>query len=328
MGSKSSKKKPEPKTSTIAEKGIEWARKEETVLDETANVYKMTLEAKFVELMKSLGDTKGDGFDKDMLWKLFRTDFKLDISSTVFDKLFNLMDCDGNGTVDQHEFTVTMCFLLQKGSAHDNVELAYNLFDTNKDGSISKSEFSEMISAILGPRLKNILEIPGGRESFKQFVAQEYATELFEYYEEMEDLKKQYLETGIPTSIADSVITTYINVDSELQINISANEREAILAKVNEIKEKDGDKVPYEVFKPALLTSIGLLEQGALVRFKLAIKEPPYEMFTMRAWDICELGADDTMTLEKFKEFCNKTPNLFSFLDELSEELEYDLMKA
>mmetsp|Transcript_6832 Transcript_6832/g.8629 ORF Transcript_6832/g.8629 Transcript_6832/m.8629 type:complete len:365 (-) Transcript_6832:159-1253(-) len=310
----------------IAEKGIAWEAKEAAILDKEATAYKLTLEYKFHDLLRNM-ESSANALDKTQLYHLFNEDFKLDISDDLFEKLFNLMDCDGNGTVDEQEFAVTMCFLLHKGSAHDKIELAYKLFDTNKDGSISKREFSDMISSILGPHLKNIVEIPGGKESFKAFVEKEMAGELFSYYEEISDQKKTYGEDGIPMNIAENIVDMYIKVDSDMQVNISADQREEIEKSIKKGKEEDADKVPFSVFQPSFMETISLLETGPLPRFKKAIKTPPYEIFTTRAWNICDLEEKEDMSLEKFKEFSEKTPNLFQFLEELTEELEYDLFK-
>jgi Ca2+-binding EF-hand superfamily protein len=62
--------------------------------------------------------------------------------------------------VSYQEFTVAMLFMLYRGSADDNVDVAFKMFDTNRSGSISKAEFNDMICSIIGVRLSTVLDNP------------------------------------------------------------------------------------------------------------------------------------------------------------------------
>lgn len=261
------------------------------------------------------------GVSKKELKKHFRK-MKIKIEPAVFEKIYELMDADKDGTIDENEFCVTMCYFLHHGiGSNDKIELAYKLFDTNHDGDISKREFSDMISTVIGNRVETILAIQKGRDIFHKYITSELSQELLIFYEEMMQVKEECKESGIPIGKAQGLVENYIEVESEQQVNISDDEREAIIEAVK-AAGTDGDEfVKLSTFDRAILEAKTMIENGPLMRFRQKIKEEPYDIFAAVAWEELGKAPDDTLTLEDFKKWTSMTPGLFDFLDQVSAEV-------
>jgi len=307
--------------------GESWKEKEASTLDRSD---KINLELKFRALLKRSKTENRSGFTKKELKVMFTQDFGIDIADDVFNKLFNLMDCDGNGFIDETEFAVTMCYLLHKGSTRDKRDLAYRLFDTNKDGAISKREFSEMMSTIFPSRLKPLLKVPAARQAYERFVEKELAGENLRFYIDISRIRSEFSETGVPSNIATSVIGNYIANNGEDQINISSVEREKIIEALS-VADVRGDNVPCDIFDNPLSEITDMLERGSLIRFKKAVRTDS-TIFTDLAWEVAGLKPYEKMSLTVFRRYTEQTPNLFQFLEdlknELQEELNYDLRQS
>ncbi|XP_038615181.1 calsenilin isoform X2 [Tachyglossus aculeatus] len=61
--------------------------------------------------------------------------------------LFNAFDADGNGAIHFEDFVVGLSVLL-RGTVHEKLKWAFNLYDINKDGYITKEEMLAIMKSI------------------------------------------------------------------------------------------------------------------------------------------------------------------------------------
>ncbi|XP_037663648.1 calsenilin isoform X1 [Choloepus didactylus] len=61
--------------------------------------------------------------------------------------LFNAFDADGNGAIRFEDFVVGLSILL-RGTVHEKLRWAFNLYDINKDGFITKEEMLAVVKSI------------------------------------------------------------------------------------------------------------------------------------------------------------------------------------
>ncbi|XP_070429676.1 calsenilin isoform X2 [Equus przewalskii] len=61
--------------------------------------------------------------------------------------LFNAFDADGNGAIRFEDFVVGLSILL-RGTVHEKLKWAFNLYDINKDGYITKEEMLAIMKSI------------------------------------------------------------------------------------------------------------------------------------------------------------------------------------
>lgn len=62
--------------------------------------------------------------------------------------LFNSFDRNGDGVVDCDEFVASMCVMLHPEELEQQVGLAFNAYDLNKDGMLTKAELTRVIRAM------------------------------------------------------------------------------------------------------------------------------------------------------------------------------------
>lgn len=80
--------------------------------------------------------------------------FKEGVSSLAFeddafvDRVFELLDDDGSGTVEWEEFVNTVnC--LETGSTHDKLNFCFRVYDRDENGSIERQELHDMFTSML-----------------------------------------------------------------------------------------------------------------------------------------------------------------------------------
>ncbi|XP_036162682.1 calsenilin isoform X4 [Myotis myotis] len=85
-------------------------------------------------------------FTKMELQSLYRG-FKNGDATTYAHFLFNAFDADGNGAICFEDFVVGLSILL-RGTVQEKLKWAFNLYDINKDGYITKEEMLAIMKSI------------------------------------------------------------------------------------------------------------------------------------------------------------------------------------
>ncbi|CAK9010471.1 Lysophosphatidylcholine acyltransferase 2 (LPC acyltransferase 2) (LPCAT-2) (LysoPC acyltransferase 2) (1-acylglycerol-3-phosphate O-acyltransferase 11) (1-AGP acyltransferase 11) (1-AGPAT 11) (1-acylglycerophosphocholine O-acyltransferase) (1-alkenylglycerophosphocholine O-acyltransferase) (1-alkylglycerophosphocholine O-acetyltransferase) (Acetyl-CoA:lyso-platelet-activating factor acetyltransferase) (Acetyl-CoA:lyso-PAF acetyltransferase) (Lyso-PAF acetyltransferase) (LysoPAFAT) (Acyltransferase-like 1) [Durusdinium trenchii] len=328
-----------PGTAPVVEKQKNWLKEEQSSLVKLHKNEAMDVESKFKEIIQRMGHKVAEAgraraaldpseaaeetelkVEKSELRKIF-AEMGIMFEEEVFEKLYVLFDADNDGMIDVVEFTVTFCFLMYRGSAKDKVELAFRLFDTNRNGSISRREFNDMIAAVIGNRLKNVLAIARGRQAFQEFLEKEFADELLRFVDAVEYLHgKSKRSHTMSYAFAEALLDQYLRTGAKDEINVSDKVRKLCHERLEQ--HKGEEEVPIYIFDEAADEVLHLMEAGPLPRFKAKLRESN-EMFADTAWK--EMGLDpekDDMTLEMFRAWTEKTPGLFNFFDELHDALE------
>lgn len=64
--------------------------------------------------------------------------------------LFNSFDKNGDGTIDQREFITGMAVMLHPDDTDEQITMAFDAYDTNKDGKLQLEELERVILALFG----------------------------------------------------------------------------------------------------------------------------------------------------------------------------------
>ncbi|GBG34427.1 Calcineurin subunit B [Hondaea fermentalgiana] len=295
----------------VKQKQLQNLAREKRAIDRQHSQAAADLEAKFKALVN--GDHGKDEMDKTQMRKAFKA-MGIKVEPELFSKLWMFFDADQNGSINAQEFVVTFCVLTYRGSAQDNVELAFRLFDTNRDGSISRREFNDMIAAVLGTRLRNVLNVELGRECFEDYLKSEVADELLRFVDAVEYLADEP-STSFSRDYADSLWDQYLAVGATDQVNVSDTVRNKCMAEISACGDGD-DAVPASIFHDAAREAVALIEDGPLPRFKDKLRGS-YSLFADRVWEDVGLDSSESMSEDQFRDWVNRTPGIFRFLDDL-----------
>ncbi|KAM4803568.1 calsenilin isoform X3 [Urocitellus parryii] len=77
--------------------------------------------------------------DEDTFKLIYSQFFPQGDATTYAHFLFNAFDADGNGAIRFEDFVVGLSILL-RGTVHEKLKWAFNLYDINKDGYITKEK--------------------------------------------------------------------------------------------------------------------------------------------------------------------------------------------
>ncbi|KAG8509690.1 Calsenilin [Galemys pyrenaicus] len=85
--------------------------------------------------------------DEDTFKLIYSQFFPQGDATTYAHFLFNAFDADGNGAIHFEDFVVGLSVLL-RGTVHEKLKWAFNLYDINKDGYITKEEMLAIMKSI------------------------------------------------------------------------------------------------------------------------------------------------------------------------------------
>ncbi|CAL9700672.1 unnamed protein product [Knipowitschia caucasica] len=85
--------------------------------------------------------------DEETFKNIYSQFFPQGDSSTYAHFLFDAFDTQNNGSVNFEDFVVSLSIIL-RGSAEDKLSWAFNLYDINKDGCITREEMTDIMNSI------------------------------------------------------------------------------------------------------------------------------------------------------------------------------------
>ncbi|XP_008252105.1 calsenilin isoform X3 [Oryctolagus cuniculus] len=109
--------------------------------------------------------------DEDTFKLIYSQFFPQGDATTYAHFLFNAFDADGNGSIRFEDFVVGLSILL-RGTVHEKLKWAFNLYDINKDGYITKEEMLAIMKSIydmMGRHTYPVLREDAPREHVERF---------------------------------------------------------------------------------------------------------------------------------------------------------------
>uniref|UniRef100_A0A3Q3JUN3 EF-hand domain-containing protein n=1 Tax=Monopterus albus TaxID=43700 RepID=A0A3Q3JUN3_MONAL len=124
----------------------------------------------------------------------------------ALEELFALFDRNGDGTIDFREYVIGVTILCRPANTQDVLQMAFQLFDIDEDGKITREEFTSLLRSALGVSDLNMAklfkEIDADGSGFITFTFAtthpEYA-KLFTTYLELQ--RYQAIQEGMPDDL-------------------------------------------------------------------------------------------------------------------------------
>ncbi|CAK8690755.1 neurocalcin homolog [Clavelina lepadiformis] len=79
--------------------------------------------------------------------RIYRKSYVIGDPSSFAEHAFRWLDANGDGTIDFYEYLSAMSVTL-RGTLEEKLEAAFNMYDQDKDGAISKQEMHKLFTAI------------------------------------------------------------------------------------------------------------------------------------------------------------------------------------
>lgn len=274
---------------------------------------------------------KRRGFSKEVLRREWIKTFG-PIEIDLFDKLFETMDHDRDGLVDETEFTVVLLFLLKQGKESENSKLVFSLFDADKNNRMSQQEFSDMLSIIIGNTIESVVKLSKIKAVFEDYLKTEFCEENLQFYYEIKKSFKQFDDEiyffDLPLSKVKQINEEFIETTGEQCINISSDQRSKILQTVQEAEGEGKEKISSSIYESAFYEVKYLLEAGTLYRFKMMLQKSPFTKLTTEVWEMFGLRNTDELTYEQFQQWSEDNPGIFNFMKDLQKKFAKQLRDA
>jgi len=199
--------------------------------------------------------TSGGDLSKANLRSLFGN-----LEDQAFEDVYCLFDWDNDGSVDVHEFVLTMSLLATPATSFEaEQDLLFAIFDVDGSGTMDREEFGKMMRATLRCKMTHLdfcMKTEDRKATFRRHLEGEFSTETLEFYssvdqyrelvqsldeEEYEQMKDECNELAI------SIFERFIKAGSNEEVNIQGRIRTEVTTTVLEAKEK-GELIPFTIF--------------------------------------------------------------------------------
>jgi Ca2+-binding EF-hand superfamily protein len=154
--------------------------------------------------------------------------------SDLFDSVYGMFDWSivGEPALPSIKMFSLMLISLMVGASQtmeERIDLSFNVFDIDGDGTLGREEFRTMLRAMLCTRemtLRLLMKSKGGRESLLEFAAAEFSDENIVFIKTIEEWVRS---DDHPVETAASIIRTHVTDGAPSPVNLSAKTRRALM---------------------------------------------------------------------------------------------------
>jgi len=170
-----------------------------------------------------LNDCPSGKLDRQEFKRVYANFFPCGDASEFAEHVFSTYDTNGDGSIDFREFLTAMS-VTSRGTMEDKLKWAFELYDLNKDGAITKDEMIELIGAIYKMFNKtdpNQSSPSAGNNSDQKECpsAEERTNEIFDLMDKNADSKLSF-EEFLEGARKDSTLLQFLEVSLLIHLQI------------------------------------------------------------------------------------------------------------
>jgi len=139
--------KAEPKDNELSQLELQSVRHKPQGLDDLVRTTKFTKKELQIMYRGFKSECPTGLINEETFTDIYAQFFPQGDSSAYAHHVFNTFDMDGNGTINFEEFVLGLS-VLARGTLHEKLLWAFNLYDTNHDGIITRGEMLCIVTAI------------------------------------------------------------------------------------------------------------------------------------------------------------------------------------
>ncbi|GMH68946.1 hypothetical protein TrRE_jg1106 [Triparma retinervis] len=275
---------------------------------------------------------EGD-LSKDNLRSLFGN-----LEDQAFEDVYCLFDWDNDGSVDVHEFVLTMSLLATPATSFEAEQnLLFAIFDQDGSGTMDREEFGKMMRATLRCKMTHLdfcMKTEGRKATFRRHLEGEYSTETLEFYNHVEDYRNLVKSLEVDeyedmredcNDLVDVIYNRFIDEGANEQVNIQGRTRNEIKNIVERVN-KNTQLYPFTIFDSAQQEIYQLMNRDTFERFKH--NDALMDQMLTSLFDEVDVKKNGVITVAEYKTWATMNPELTNFLKDLHNETFMGVSKA
>jgi hypothetical protein len=143
------------------------------------------------------------------------------------------------------------------------------MFDVDRNGTLTRDEFANMIMATVNLNLSFLLKTQAGEAAFDSQVHEEFSHENLEFWQDAEKFRKQFPfeDSAAALQLAQKVSDMYVVDNAERQVNLPAKVQRQIQQDLTGAVT-GGNAVKDTLFEEAAREIFTLMERDTYRRFR------------------------------------------------------------
>jgi len=260
------------------------------------------------------------------------------LEDQAFEDVYCLFDWDNDGSVDVHEFVLTMSLLATPATSFEaEQDLLFAIFDVDGSGTMDREEFGKMMRATLRCKMTHLdfcMKTDDRKATFRKHLESEYSTETLEFYtavEEYRGLVRSLDEDEYVTMRSECnenvmyIYDRFVKDGSKDQVNVQGKVRTTIKKLIDKTNMKE-ELVPFSIFDDAQREIYQLMNRDTFERFKH--NDEMMEQMLTSLFEEVDVGNNGIVTVAEYKQWASKNPELTNFLKDLHNETFMGVSKA
>jgi len=249
--------------------------------------------------------------------RMSKADLKVvlkEVDDELFQYLFNIFDPENMGHVNADQFMLTTALIIKgENNLEKQIAACFYMFDVEKQDRLDRAEFSAMIEATVGLKLRYLLETAEGSKMFEDQLKEEYSSENLKFYQTAS--KYKLAEESERLGMAKTMNKQFVKEDADEQVNLP---NDIVLKIQKELKQHISEETPppTDLFEDASKEIYTLMERDTFRRMKNNPKL--VEKLVVEFFEAADKDNTGSVTFDQYREWVMANPTVLAFFKDIS----------